>query len=106
MGADCSPGFYKNHVPVWDDIDGNCDDGPGRGPGNNSGCGPFPEFERNCCEDAECTAEVLADLNDKSPEGEGEAIRNAAKAFLDACFGEDAPCDDEEEEEEEEYEDD
>ena len=43
---------------------------------------------------AECL-DLLARLNDRSPRGEGEAIRNGAKAELDACFGADEPCENE-----------
>jgi len=93
MGADCSPGFYKNHVPLWDHLDGNCGDRH-----RHKNCGPYPDLERACCTDADCTEDTLADLNDHSPEGEGEAIRGAAKAFLDGCFGDMAPCDDEDDE--------
>jgi hypothetical protein len=88
MGADCTPGFYKNHSALWDHIDGNCGDQA------HKNCGPFPDLERACCLDALCTAETLADLQDQSPRGEGEAIRGAAKAFLDACFGDEEPCED------------
>jgi hypothetical protein len=89
-GTDCSPGFYKQHAALWDHIDENCD-GPG-----NSACGPYPELERNCCQDEACTEDVLAELNSRAPHGEGEMIRHAAKAYLDECFADMQPCEEEE----------
>ena len=87
-GADCTPGFYKNHMALWDTMIGNCGDENGE---IHSNCGPYPELERACCDGAECL-DLLARLKDRSPRGEGEAIRNGAKAELDACFGADEPC--------------
>ena len=63
--ADCSPGYYKNHPETW------C-----------TRCG---------YDAAACTAEV-ANLSARG--SESAAIRDAAKARVDACFGtaEASPC--------------
>jgi len=90
MGADCTPGFYKNHSALWDDIDDNC----GRRAHKN--CGPYPDLERACCDGMECD-DLLMDL--RAEEGSDEAMRSAAKAFLDGCFGDEAPCEANDEEE-------
>ena len=88
MGADCTPGFYKNHVPLWDHMDGNCGENNGE---IHRNCGPNPELERACCLEVECTAQTLANLQGPA----GRANREMAKAFLDDCFGDMAPCEDE-----------
>jgi hypothetical protein len=88
MGADCTPGFYKNHSALWDDIDGNCGSNNGQ---RHRNCGPSPELERACCDGMECD-DLLMDL--QAEEGSDEAMRSAAKAFLDGCFGDMSPCDD------------
>jgi len=62
---------------------------------DNSDCGPYPELERACCDDAECTADTLAALRSRARRGEGEAIRGLAKAFLDGCLDEHPVCEDE-----------
>ena len=95
MGADCTPGFYKNHFELWDDELGNCGEKNGERKRN---CGPYPELERACCDGMECD-DLLMDL--QAEEGSDEAMRSAAKAFLDGCFGDEAPCDDEDDEDEE-----
>jgi hypothetical protein len=74
--ANCSPGYYKNHAEEW------CSSNPGF-PGSN--------LSRNCASGADCGT-LLAQLQAR---GAGsEAIRNSAKAVLDACFGTgaDSPC--------------
>jgi hypothetical protein len=91
MGADCTPGFYKNHSALWDDIDDNC----GRQAHKN--CGPYPDLERACCDGIMECDDLLMDL--RAEEGSDEAMRSAAKAVLDACFGEMAPCEDEDDSE-------
>jgi len=89
MGADCTPGFYKNHFELWDDELDNCGEKNGERKRN---CGPYPELERACCEGMECD-DLLIDLS--AQEGSDEAMRSAAKAFLDACFADMEPCEDE-----------
>jgi hypothetical protein len=63
-GADCSPGYYKNHVEVW--------------------CG-------TCVSEDSCD-EVVAALSAKGPGS--ELIRDTAKAILDGCYvtAEASPC--------------
>lgn len=71
--ADCSPGYYKNHVDTWDD--GICFDGDARVAGTESNV-----IYRMLC--AEC--------------GATRPQRVAAKALLDFCFetAERSPCED------------
>jgi hypothetical protein len=90
-GADCTPGFYKNHMALWDDVLGNCGEDNGE---IHSNCGPYPDLERLCCEGEDC-GDLLASLKNRMPRGVGKAIRNGAKAELDACFGQDEPCENE-----------
>lgn len=63
-GADCSPGYYKNHPETW------------------------------CvqCGFASVCASMVSDLGARGPGG--AEIRDAAKALIDACFGtgDNSPC--------------
>ncbi|MGH8509164.1 MAG: hypothetical protein ACREVH_10655 [Gammaproteobacteria bacterium] len=71
--ADCSPGYYKNHVDTWDD--GICCAGDAGNP--DTACG---QIYRQLC--AECGATPIQ--------------RRAAKQLLDTCFGTapESPCQD------------
>jgi len=76
--ADCSPGYYKNHVEEW------CSTNPDY---------PGSDLSRNCASGAECGA-LLEQLRARGPGS--EAIRRAAKGVLDTCFrtASASPCED------------
>jgi hypothetical protein len=86
-GADCSPGFYKNHLEEW------CSTFTGASTPEPNDSYPGSALSRDCASGADC-ATLLMHLKAK---GAGsDFIRGEAKAFLDSCFGsaEASPCED------------
>lgn len=86
--ADCSIGYYKEHPGEW------CFGYISQGPGQSDPSFPASALSEACATGAGCTV-LLQQLNNQTPVL-GEAIREGAKATLDACFGtaELSPCDD------------
>lgn len=80
-GADCSPGYYKNHISAW------CDPGDTQPTVDTIACGGI--IGTVTCQD------LVDDWLDAS-QGNPVSEREAAKACLDAMFGsaEASPCED------------
>jgi hypothetical protein len=86
-GADCSPGYYKNHLEEW------CSTFRGEGTPEKGDSFPGSDLSRNCASGSQC-ATLLMQLKTKGPGS--SFIRSAAKDFLDSCFetAEASPCED------------
>ncbi len=85
--ADCSPGYYKNHLEEW------CSTFTGASTPEPDDAYPGSNLSRDCASGADC-ATLLLQLKAQGPGS--DFIRGAAKAFLDSCFGspEASPCED------------
>ena len=86
-GADCSPGYYKNHREEW------CTTFDGASTPEPNDAYPGSDLSKPCASGADCISLHLA-LKAQGPGS--SSIRAEAKAFLDGCFGsaEDSPCTD------------
>ncbi len=85
--ADCSPGYYKNHLEEW------CSTFTGASTPEPNDSYPGSALSRDCASGTECATLLLA----LKAQGPGSSfIRGEAKDFLDDCFGspEASPCED------------